>query len=77
MERGIIMTGRELIIRILSNNFYDKEEEATDENSKPVGFMTVKEAAEKFDAETAMMQSLIDTGLIQSIKLGNTQYIPK
>lgn len=74
------MTGRELIIRILSNNFDDKEEEeeeATNENSKPVGFMTVKEAAEKFDAKTAMMQSWVDTGLIPSIKLGNTQYIPK
>lgn len=76
MEREIIMTGRELIIRILSNNFDDKEE-ATDENSKPIGFMTVKEAAEKFDVETAMMQSWVDTGLIPSIKLGENQYIPK
>ena len=71
------MTGRELIIRILSNNFDDKEEEATNENSKPVGFMTVKETAEKFDVKTAMMQSWVNTGLIPSIKLGNTQYISK
>lgn len=69
------MTGRELIIFILSNNL--ENEEVIDENGKPLGFMTVEEAAVKFNVGTAIMQAWVDTGIIPSIKLGDVHYIPQ
>lgn len=67
------MTGRELIIYILQNNLEDVQ---IIENGKLIGFMTIEEAAEKFDVGTATVKTWISTGLLKSVRIYDSVYIP-
>lgn len=67
------MTGRELIIYILENNL---EDVSIIENGKFVGFMTVEEAAEKFDVGTSTVRAWITRGLLKSVTIYDNVYIP-
>lgn len=67
------MTGRELIIYILENNL---EDVSIIENGKFVGFMTVEEAAEKFDVGTSTVIAWITRGLLKSVTIYDNVYIP-
>lgn len=66
------MTGRDLIIYILENHL---EDEQVFQNGKILGFMTVNEAALKFDVgpETIKMWYAVD--ILQGFKLGDEIYI--
>ena len=67
------MTGRDLILYILSNNL---EDEPVFNEGKLLGFMTVEEAAVKFDVGIATVKVWANFKAIPSIKLGDTFYIP-
>ena len=67
------MTGRELIIFILSNGL---EDEPVFKNGKFVGFITAVEAAEKIDVGTATIKALLKEKRIEGITIGTTVYIP-
>lgn len=68
-----MMTGRELIIYILANNL---EEQPVCENGKLLGFMTVEEAASKFDVGVATIEVLVGLEMLSAIRLGGKIYIP-
>lgn len=67
------MTGRDLIIYILSNNL---EDEPIYKNGKILGFMTAMEAAAKFEVGLATIQAWVGLGYLPGIKIGNEVYIP-
>lgn len=67
------MTGRDLIIYILANGLEDK---SIFEDGKLVGFMTIQEAAVKFNVGTATVKTWVDMGLMNSISIGDVIYIP-
>ena len=67
------MTGRELIIHILSNKL---EEEQIFTNGKFLGFLTQEEAAEKLDVGIATVRAWADLGRIPSICIYEQLYIP-
>ena len=66
------MTGRELIIYILKNSLEDQE---IFKDGKLTGFMTVSEAAAKFDVGEATIEAWFHIGLINGIILGKEIYI--
>lgn len=68
-----MMTGRELIIYILENGLEDKP---VFENGKPLGFMTIVEAAIKFGVGGGTIMTWICLGKIKYIQLGEKLYIP-
>lgn len=68
------MTGRELIMYILSNNLED--EPVFDRDGKFIGFMTMNEAAVKFEVGLATIQAWADLMWIDSFKIGDKIYIP-
>lgn len=67
------MTGRELILYILANNL---ENENVFENGKFIGFLTVGEAAEKFNVGIATIRHWIEFGYLDSIHIYENFYIP-
>ena len=67
------MTGRELIIYILENNL---EDVPIIDDGKFVGFMTVEEAAVKFDVGIETVKVWVKIGLLKSISFGGNIYIP-
>ena len=67
------MLGRDLIIYILNNNLEDKP---VFEDGRLLGFMTEMEAAVKFDVTSATIRVWIGMGHLESIKIGDTIYIP-
>lgn len=67
------MTGRDLILYILSNKL---EDEPVFNEGKLLGFMTVEEAAVKFDVGIATVKVWATFNAIDSVKLGDTIYIP-
>ncbi len=68
-----MMTGRELIIYILENGLEDKP---MFENGKPLGFMTLVEAAIKFGVGGGTIMTWICLNQIKYIQLGEKIYIP-
>lgn len=66
------MTGRELIIYILKNSLEDQE---IFKDGKLTGFMTVGEAAAKFDVGEATIEAWFRIGMIKGIILGKEIYI--
>ena len=66
------MTGRDLIMYILSNNL---ENEPVFKDGKFVGFMTVMEAAVKFGVGPSTVRVWYDCGVLDGIKIGETIYI--
>ena len=67
------MTGRELIIYILSNGL---EDEPIYEDDKILGFITATEAAEKFNVGLATIKVWINEGMLDGIRIGEELYIP-
>ena len=67
------MTGRELIIYILSNGL---EDEPIYEDGKILGFITATEAAEKFNVGLATIKVWINGGTLDGIRIGEELYIP-
>ena len=66
------MTGRELIIYILSNGL---EDEPIYEDGKILGFITATEAAEKFNVGLATIKVWINEGMLDGIRIGEELYI--
>lgn len=67
------MTGRELIIYILENNL---EDVSIIDGGKFVGFMTVDEAAEKFEVGIETVKVWVNMGLLKAIPFGGNLYVP-
>lgn len=67
------MTGRDLILYILENNL---ENENVFEDGKFIGFLTVGEAAEKFDVGTETIKLWVKHGYLDSVTIGDAIYIP-
>lgn len=67
------MTGRDLIIYILSNGL---ENEPIVKDGKLIGFMTVGEAAAKMDVGDATVRVWILQNRLDNVLIGNTFYIP-
>ena len=68
------MTGRDLIIYILNNHL---EDEPVFEDGKLIGFLTVDQAALKFNVGIATVEALIQMDKLSHIQIGNTIYIPE
>lgn len=67
------MTGRDLIIYILSNGL---EDEPVFKNGKVLGFMTEVEAAAKFNVGIATIRVWCDCDMIDHVFIGKELYIP-
>lgn len=67
------MTGRDLIIYILSNGL---EDEPIFKNGKVLGFMTEVEAAAKFNVGIATIKVWCDCDMIDHVLIGKELYIP-
>ena len=67
------MTGRELIIYILSNGLEDQE---IFENGQFLGYMTDEEAAKNFGVGTATIHVWISRGLLEGVRINDTICIP-
>ena len=68
------MTGRDLILYILSNTL---EDEPVVKDGKLIGFMTVTEAACNLGVGVATVLAWIQLGFLPSVQIGETTYIPK
>lgn len=69
----MIMKGRDLILYILANGL---ENEPVFENGRLLGFMTLDEAAVKFEVGTATVRVWVNEGMLYGIKIGTEIYIP-
>lgn len=67
------MTGRELIIYIMANHL---EDELIFKDGRLVGFMTVEEAAVKFDVGTGTIRTWCKRGKLKSAKIFGEVFIP-
>lgn len=68
------MTGKELILYILQNNL---EDTVVLNGAIFVGFMTVEEAAVKFNVGTATVKAWYDCRMIEGTKIGDVLYFRK
>lgn len=64
------MTGRELIIYILTNHMEDMM--ISDEDLVKTMYMDESEAADKFGVGTATIRTWYATGVLEGIKIGDT-----
>ena len=69
------MTGKDLIVYILMNGLED--EQVIDENGVIIGFMTIEDAAVKYEVGVSTVRVWINEGLITGIKLAENILIPK
>lgn len=67
------MTGRDLIMYILSNNL---EDEPIFKDGTFIGFMTVNETAVKMDVGVATIYMWILQGRLKHIRIGNSYFVP-
>lgn len=67
------MTGRDLIIYILTNHL---EDEPVFKDGAILGFISVEETAAKLDVGAATIYAWIQLGKLPSVVIGNTIYIP-
>ena len=67
------MTGRDLIVYILTNNL---ENEQVFKDGKFIGYMTVDEAATKMNVGSATICAWIAQGWLNCIVVGGVVYIP-
>lgn len=67
------MTGRDLILHILTNNL---EDEPIVQDGKLVGFLTISEVAERFHVGTATVEAWIMQKRLDHVILGDRMYIP-
>ena len=68
------MTGRDLILYILENHLED--ELVIKGDGSLLGFMTVAEAAVKFDVGESTIRAWISLNMLDGVKFGNMYYIP-
>ena len=68
------MSGRELIIYILKNGL---EDEQVIVDGKFLGFLTLQEAAVKFDVGVETVRAWIARGLIEFVYFDGNMYIPE
>ena len=68
------MTGKELIMYILTNNLEDKEIII---DGVLVGFMNETEAAIKFGVDIPTIRVLVSLGMLKGVTIGDTVYFPK
>lgn len=68
------MTGKELILYILLNDFEDEE---IDKDGKLVGFITIEEMALKRSVGVETVRTWIELGQIKSITIGGLTMIPE
>lgn len=68
------MNGRDLILYILMNNLEEKE--VIDENGVFIGFMTIEDAAVKYEVGVATVKIWINTGLIKAVRIADKILIP-
>lgn len=66
------MTGRDLILYILENNL---ENEPIFENGRFIGFISVGEAAAKFDVGVETIKLWVKFGRLNGVKIGDEFYI--
>ena len=67
------MTGRDLIIYILQNNLEDTK---VFEDGRPLGLMSIEEAAVKFNVGIGTIRLWIVTNRLPHIQIGYNAYIP-
>ena len=67
------MTGRDLILYILSNNLENKP---IFEDGRFIGFMTASEAAEKFKVGVATVYVWVSQKRLEGFLIGEVLYIP-
>lgn len=67
------MTGRDLIIYILTNKLEDK---LVFDNGKFIGFITEGEAAERLNVGITTIRTWINLGQLDCIVVGGLVYIP-
>lgn len=67
------MTGREMIIYILTNGL---ENEEVFKDGKLLGFLTVEEAAVKYNVGLSTIKVWVAERIIKGIVIGNQIYIP-
>ena len=67
------MTGRDLIIYILTNNLEDKP---VFENGKFIGFVTVSDVAKQTDVGLATVHAWMHQGRLDSVVVNEGIYIP-
>lgn len=68
-----MMTGRDLILYILENHLEDEE---IFKDGKFIGFMTVAEAAIKFEVGFETVIAWYKLGMLPGIPIGSEFYIP-
>lgn len=67
------MTGRELIVYILTNHL---EDEVMFKNGSFVGYIAIEEAAARSDVGIETIKAWIDMALVPTIKFNGEIYIP-
>lgn len=68
-----MLTGRDLILYILANGL---EDEPVFENGRLLGFMTIEEAAVKFEVGVATVRVWVNEGMLYGIKIGENVFVP-
>ena len=68
------MTGKELIIYILTNNL---ENEMIFKDGKFLDFMTKEEAAAKFEVGVATVEAWCALGLVKGFTIGDSIFFPR
>lgn len=68
------MTGKNLIIYILSNNL---EDEPIFKDGKIIGFLTDIEAAERLSIGVESVRTMVNMGILYGFKLGDVTYVSK
>ena len=68
-----MMSGRDLILYILQNGLEDKP---VFENGKILGFMTIDEAALKFEVGAATILTWYQLGKLPGVQVYDSIYIP-
>lgn len=68
-----MITAKEWMLYILANNL---EDEPIFKDGKPLGFLTIVEAAAKFDVGMATVRVWINEDMLPAILVGNETYIP-
>lgn len=67
------MTGRDLIVYILQNNL---EDSPVFTDGKLTGFLTVSEAAKKFNVGERTIEVWCEIGSLDYVSIGKTVFIP-
>lgn len=66
------MTGRDLIVYILNNHLEDSE---VSNDGRLFDFLTIEEAAKKFNVTTTTIEVWLRLGTLSHIKLGESLYL--